>query len=62
VARDVCEAALAHANGNQTEAAYKRTDLFAKPAKLMAMWADFLAKPQQTSAQVTDLDSRRKRA
>lgn len=39
---DVVEAALAHTLKDKTEAAYKRTDLFAKRAKLMEAWAGFL--------------------
>ncbi|MGG5821709.1 tyrosine-type recombinase/integrase [Falsiroseomonas sp. HW251] len=40
----VSEAALAHTIGDKVEAAYRRGDLFAKRAKLMADWADFCAK------------------
>jgi integrase len=40
----VAEAALAHTIGDKVEAAYRRGDLFAKRAKLMAEWADFCAK------------------
>ena len=36
--RDVAEAALAHALKDKTEAAYRRSDLFEKRAKLMADW------------------------
>lgn len=39
---DVREMALAHAIGNETEAAYQRSDLFEKRRKLMADWAKFL--------------------
>jgi integrase len=42
---DVCEAALAHAIGNKTEAAYKRTDLFVKRSGLMAMWSLYCSTP-----------------
>lgn len=42
-AGDVVEAALAHAVKDKTEAAYKRTDLFAKRARLMEAWAGFIA-------------------
>jgi integrase len=38
--REVAEAALAHAVGNKTEAAYHRTTLFAKRRRLMDDWAD----------------------
>ncbi|WP_234730118.1 tyrosine-type recombinase/integrase [Acidocella facilis] len=42
-AREVAEMALAHAVGNQVEAAYRRGDLFAKRAELMAAWANYVA-------------------
>ncbi len=37
--REVCEMALAHAVGNQVEAAYRRGDLFEKRRRLMLEWA-----------------------
>jgi integrase len=37
--REVCEMALAHAVSDQTEAAYRRGDLFEKRRRLMAEWA-----------------------
>ena len=40
----VAEAALAHTIGDKVEAAYRRGDLFAKRARLMADWADYCAK------------------
>lgn len=40
---DVREMALAHAIGNETEAAYQRSDLFEKRRHLMANWASFLS-------------------
>lgn len=42
--RDVAEAALAHAVGG-VEAAYRRSDLLGKRARLMADWAAYCAKP-----------------
>ncbi|HEY1141402.1 MAG TPA: hypothetical protein VGE88_14545, partial [Lysobacter sp.] len=42
-AREISEAALAHAIGDSTEAAYARGDLFAKRAALMQDWADHVA-------------------
>jgi integrase len=39
--REVTEAALAHALESQTEAAYRRTDLFDRRRSLMAEWAAF---------------------
>ncbi|MEL6949817.1 MAG: integrase arm-type DNA-binding domain-containing protein [Pseudomonadota bacterium] len=41
VPREVCEAALAHANPNKTEAAYLRTTVFDKRRRLMEDWARF---------------------
>jgi integrase len=43
---DIAEAALAHAIGDKTVAAYHRTDLFDPRRKLMADWAAYLAKPE----------------
>jgi integrase len=43
--RDVCEAALAHASGDATEAAYKRTDLLNKRRLLMEAWSQFITNP-----------------
>ena len=40
--RSVAEAALAHVNRNQVEAAYLRTDLFDLRRKLMETWANYL--------------------
>lgn len=42
---EVCEMALAHAVGDATEAAYRRGDLFAKRAVLMADWARYVTTP-----------------
>ena len=39
--REVAEQALAHAIGNQVEAAYRRGDLFEKRRKLMNAWAGY---------------------
>jgi integrase len=41
----VVEAALAHVIGDQTEAAYRRGDLFQRRRELMAAWAAYLAGP-----------------
>jgi integrase len=40
--REVCEMALAHSIKDKTEAAYRRGDLLAKRAELMAEWAEFI--------------------
>ena len=41
------EAALAHTNPNQAEAAYARSDLFEKRRELMAEWTRYLDSPPQ---------------
>lgn len=51
-AREVAEAALAHTLDSKVEAAYARGDLFAKRAKLMQAWADFLQRPVSAAAVV----------
>src|SRR5262249_26043346 len=43
VAREIVEAALAHAVEDKVEAAYKRTDFFQKRAELMIAWSRFCA-------------------
>jgi integrase len=43
--RDVAEAALAHANADKTEAAYRRGDALEKRRKLMEAWARFCDAP-----------------
>jgi integrase len=48
-AREVCEMALAHVVGDQTEAAYRRGDLFEKRRKLMNEWARYCDRPMQTA-------------
>ena len=51
---EICEMALAHTIGNKVEAAYRRGDLFAKRARLMADWARYCAAPSK-AATVTPL-------
>jgi integrase len=52
----VVEMALAHVVGNKVEAAYRRGDLFAKRARLMADWARYCAtKPTGAENNVTSL-------
>jgi integrase len=41
--REIAEAALAHAVGNDTERAYRRGDSFAKRRDLMEAWANYCA-------------------
>ncbi|MGM0692767.1 MAG: tyrosine-type recombinase/integrase [Pseudomonadota bacterium] len=52
---DVAEAVLAHAIGNQTEAAYRRGDLMKKRARVMEQWADFLATAPAQGENVTPI-------
>ena len=48
--REVAEAALAHAVGDQTERAYRRGDALEKRRKLMEAWAAFCAEPFQAQS------------
>ena len=43
IPREVAEEALAHVNPNKVEAAYQRSDLFARRRDLMDAWARYLA-------------------
>ena len=54
--REVCEMALAHAIADETEAAYRRGDLFDKRSRLMQEWAMFCATPRQTGEKVTPIN------
>ena len=49
---DVIEAALAHARGDKTEAAYFRSDLFDKRRRLMADWAAFVERVEVSADNV----------
>jgi integrase len=49
---EVVEMALAHAVEDETEAAYRRGDLFEKRRRLMAAWADYCAKAPSEGAVV----------
>jgi integrase len=51
-ASEVIEMALAHSINNKVEAAYRRTDLFEKRARLMAAWAEFCAQAPTSSVVV----------
>ncbi len=51
-AREVAEAALAHTLSDKVEAAYRRTDLFDKRAKLMEAWARYCATPRASAVVV----------
>jgi integrase len=52
---EVAEAALAHAIGDKTEAAYRRGDLFEKRRKLMDAWGEFSGKEAASPAAVLTL-------
>jgi len=54
-AHEVCEMALAHVIANQSEAAYRRGDLFEKRCKLMDAWACYCATPVADSENVTPI-------
>lgn len=56
--REVCEAALAHAGKDATEAAYFRSDLFEKRRQLMEAWATYCA-TERTTAQVVGIGKQR---
>ncbi|MDE3016690.1 MAG: integrase arm-type DNA-binding domain-containing protein [Pseudomonadota bacterium] len=43
--REVAESALAHANADKVEAAYRRSDLFEKRRRMMDAWARYCATP-----------------
>ena len=47
--------ALAHAIGNDTEAAYRRGDLFEKRRNLMNEWASFVYTPPAMGSNVVNL-------
>jgi integrase len=57
--REVIEAVLAHAVGNQTEAAYRRSDALEKRRDLMQSWANYLS--EESSAKVESIEEGRKR-
>jgi integrase len=54
-ARDVVEAALAHAIENATEAAYRRSDALEKRRKLMDAWAKYCASAPADQGKVVPL-------
>jgi integrase len=43
--REIAEAALAHTNPDETEAAYQRSDLLERRRRLMGAWAAYCSKP-----------------
>lgn len=54
--REVAEAALAHAVGDETERAYRRGDALAKRRQLMDAWADHCEPPAATASAVPATD------
>ena len=56
IAREVCDAALAHTLKDKAEAAYARSDLFEKRRELMERWARYL---DPEPADVVSLDAHR---
>ncbi len=56
--REVAEAALAHAIGDKTEAAYRREDALEKRRKLMEAWAAY-CEPKAAGAVVSLADRRK---
>jgi integrase len=56
--RDVAEAALAHAVGNATEAAYRRSDALEKRRALMNDWADYCRQDEKQLVDGADEDFR----
>ena len=53
--REVCERALAHVVGSQTERAYERGDSFAKRRKLMEAWSRFVSSPARSGADIVPI-------
>ena len=51
----VVEMALAHAIGDDVEAAYRRGDLFEKRRRLMNDWARYASRPASVTAKVVEL-------
>jgi hypothetical protein len=57
-AREVIEAALAHAISDKLEAAYRRGDFFEKRKRLMTAWAEFCARATPETGQLLRLKAR----
>jgi integrase len=54
--REICEVALAHTVGDETERAYQRGDLLDKRRRLMDQWSAFCrSKPRSKSSNVLPL-------
>ena len=57
-AREVIEAALAHAISDKLEAAYRRGDFFEKRKRLMTAWAEFCTRAAPETGQLLRLKAR----
>ena len=57
--RELCEMALAHTVGSDTEQAYQRSDLLEKRARLMSAWATYCDTKPNDAATVTHIRNRR---
>jgi integrase len=55
---EVAEAALAHAIGDKTEAAYRRGDMFEKRRRLMQQWSTFCISERTERDKVVSLQGR----
>jgi integrase len=55
-APQLAEMALAHINGDKVEAAYQRSDLLEKRARMMADWAAFLSAVEVKASNVTAIN------
>jgi integrase len=53
--REICEAALAHAIENKSEAAYRRGDALDKRRRMMDAWAKFCAEPGRARGEVISI-------
>jgi len=54
-AREIAEAALSHAVGDEAEQAYRRGDALEKRRKLMEAWARFVGTPKDIAGNVTPI-------
>jgi integrase len=56
--REICEAALAHSIGNQTEKSYRRGDALERRRKLMAAWSSYVGTVRPVAGKVVVLRGR----
>jgi integrase len=56
--RELCEKALAHVVGDETERAYQRGDLFEKRRKLMDAWSRYANSAPRAAAEIVPLKVR----